>query len=191
MHTLSKKRHESIQLTVVTLAPHYHIKYKSNELVNLHTNGGTRYSTYKQKTNGINWPEHGKNSTKPLVHKSLLFPKLLNHVLSQLIHCFNNGFIYNALLATLIVHYVTRIHWKLCIILYIIAYYSLNTVCTMKADTLSAQYCNIMFIDLRQFTCKFKMPVKFHVRIMMNFSSTVLQYLNILLSTSNACSFTN
>ena len=41
--------------------------------------------------------------------------KSLNHHLNQLIHCFNNGFMSNALLATLVVHYVTRIHWKLCI----------------------------------------------------------------------------
>ena len=38
------------------------------------------------------------------------FQKLVNHVLSQLIHVLDNGFVYNPLLATLVVDYVTRTH---------------------------------------------------------------------------------
>ena len=68
-----------------------------------------------QKGEWIDPPESRNCSTKSIGYKSVLFKKSVNRGVSELMHCFNNGFVYNALLATLVVHYVTRIHWKLCI----------------------------------------------------------------------------
>ena len=107
MHTLSKNRHEPIQLIVVTLAPHYHMKYLFNPLQNLHTNGeGPILLPNKRGTKLIN-QNLGKIQLIQL-SISLFCSKSVfqNHVLSQL----NNGILcaivkINALLATLVVHY--------------------------------------------------------------------------------------
>ena len=120
MHALSKNRHEPIQLIVVTLAPHYHMKYLLNQLENLHTNGGEYILLPNKRGTKLMNQNLGKiqlsqSSLSQFCSKSVF----QNHVLNSIIDGFVCIVEINTLLTTLVVYYFQLMHTKPLIILYI------------------------------------------------------------------------